>query len=65
MDFDSIEDLRKWNEEQLKEALGNDNRYYFYLKYGRPAENNNELLLHYILEGGAVGFRQRNTKDSK
>lgn len=36
------------------------NKYYFGLKYGRPARNFDELFMFYIESGGAKNFRERN-----
>ena len=53
--------LREWNELQIKEALSDINRYYFYLKYGRPAINDQELILYYIEYGGAKDFKENHS----
>jgi hypothetical protein len=50
--------LKEWNAKQIEEALSDVNRYYFFLKYGRPAKNDQELILYYIEFGGARDFRK-------
>jgi hypothetical protein len=56
--------MKNWNIEQIKEALGEVNRYYFGLANKRPPkegrEGEVELILYYIDNGGAEGFRKRN-----
>jgi hypothetical protein len=54
--------VKEWNDLQIKEALGDVNRYYFWQKYGRNGTDQ-ELLLYYQQCGGADGFRKRNEKD--
>ena len=54
--------VKEWNEMQIKEALGDVNRYYFWQKYNRNGSDQ-ELLLYYSQCGGAVGFAKRNEKD--
>lgn len=49
--------LKEWNEAQIKEALSDTNRYYFWLKYGRNGTDT-ELILYYIEFGGAKDFKQ-------
>lgn len=56
--------LKQWNEAQIKEALSDTNRYYFWLKYGRSAENDKELIIYYIFYGGASDFRKNHQVDS-
>ena len=51
--------LFNWNKEQIDEALGKVNRYFFWLKYQREPLDDNELVLFYIEQGGASGFRNR------
>ena len=50
--------LKERNAMQIAEALGEVNRYYFYLKYGREGTSQ-ELLEYYICESsGAKDFRK-------
>lgn len=59
-----MKDLKQHNLEQVQEALGEVNRYYFGIANGRPPlegkNGESELILFYILNGGAVDFRNRN-----
>lgn len=52
--------LKEWNAKQIEEALSDLNRYYYFLKYGKPAECDADLIIYYINNGGASGFRERN-----
>jgi len=52
-------DLKQYNLAQLKEALGDDNRWFFFKTHNRNPNNDTELILHYIENGGATGFRER------
>jgi hypothetical protein len=54
--------LKHWNTEQLQEALGSDNKWFFCEKYKRQPKDNNELILYYIENGGANAFRVKNKK---
>ncbi len=58
----SHEDLSGWNSKQKEEILGEDNRNFFRHAYGREPKDDNELALHYINNGGASGFNDRNEK---
>lgn len=51
--------LREWNAFQIKEALSDINRYFFFLKYGRNGTDA-ELILYYIENGGAKDFKKNN-----
>jgi hypothetical protein len=54
--------LKRWNLEQWKqikeEANSSDNKYYFGLANGRSAQNEDELIIYYILNGGALKWRK-------
>ena len=52
--------LKEWNAKQIEEALSEVNRYYYWLRYGKPAESDATLIIFYIENGGASGFRERN-----
>lgn len=47
---------------QIKEALSDVNKYYFWQKYGRNGSDQ-ELMLYYCQCGGADGFARRNAKE--
>ena len=49
--------LRERNEAQIKEALGDVNRYFFYEHYKRDGSTD-ELIMYYI-EFGAKKFSER------
>lgn len=53
------------NLKQEVEALGAVNRYYFFMKYSRNAETDEELVRFYIENGGATGFAERNNGRGK
>lgn len=59
--------LKDWNQKQWeqirREALGRDNRYFFWQKYGREGSDD-ELEIYYILNGGALKWR-REHEDEK
>jgi len=61
-DILSHEELSEWNSRQKEEILGEDNRNFFRHKYGREPKDDNELAFHYINNGGAFGFNDRNEK---
>lgn len=48
--------------EQLKEALGEVNKYYCSQFYGYEVADPEVLLRYYILHGGAKGFRDRHPR---
>jgi len=53
--------LYLWNKrmkQQLVEADSDVNRYFFAEAHGREAESFEELLFHYIYNGGAETFSQ-------
>lgn len=50
--------LKEHNLAQIKESQTPENRYYFWLKYGRNGTDT-ELLLYYIEFGGAKDFRKK------
>ena len=52
-------DLKKWNLQQIMEVKSELNRYYFFLRYGRPARNFDELFMFYVESGGAKNFREK------
>lgn len=56
-------DLRNWNKMQIAEALADDNRYLFWLKYKRDPINSNELMRFYIEEGEAYRFAKKHKKE--
>lgn len=45
--------------QQLVEADSDVNRYFFAEAHGREAESFEELLFHYIHNGGAENFREK------
>ena len=51
--------LREWLTLQKVEALGDVNRYYFHLFFGREPKNDDELIMYYIEHGGAKTFRDQ------
>lgn len=51
--------LKEHNQLQIKEALGEVNRYYFWVVNKRDPKNDTELILFYIENGGAKDFRER------
>ena len=58
----SHDNLSEWNSKQIEEILGEDNRRFFFYAHGREPKDDNELALHYINNGGATGFNDRNEK---
>jgi hypothetical protein len=57
--------LKQRNQEQIRMALGEVNRYFFYEHNGREAENEQELLEHFIMFGAhiyAVNHKQEEEK---
>ncbi len=61
-DILSHEELSIWNDKQREEILGEDNRKFFFNAHGREPRDENELAFHYIKNGGAFGFDERNKK---
>jgi len=57
--------LKRWNQEQIAEALGDVNRYFFWLKNRREPNDDNELLLYYIENGGALHKRKAMNEKEK
>ena len=55
--------MHDWNCAQIDEALSADNKYYFWLKNGRPHNDVDELLAHYVENGGAEGFRKQHRSE--
>lgn len=53
-------DLAASNARQMEEARSDDNKYFFFLRYGREGTES-ELMIYYIDNGGATGHRQRLT----
>lgn len=49
---------------QMREMLGDLNRYYASLVLGHPP-NDSEAVMHYIFNGGAVDFRRRHENDPR
>jgi len=49
--------LKEWNAFQIKEALSDTNRYFYWLRYGTNGTDA-QLLLFYIENGGARDFKQ-------
>ena len=45
---------------QLREALGNDNRWYFCIRYKRQPISDEELIWYYINNGGPEDYAKRN-----
>jgi hypothetical protein len=54
--------LQHTNNLQIQEAIGEVNRYYFFITHNREPYDLNELILFYIENGGATGFRERYEK---
>jgi hypothetical protein len=54
--------LKEWNAKQIAEALSSDNRYFYWLATGKSGDTatDTELIIFYINNGGASGFRERN-----
>lgn len=46
--------IKQRNEEQIRMALGDVNRYYFNQHHGRDAETNQELLEYFITHGAKI-----------
>ncbi|MBI5037861.1 MAG: hypothetical protein HZC01_04130 [Candidatus Kerfeldbacteria bacterium] len=44
---------------QREEALGSDNRYFAKQHFGYEVTDEEELMMYYIANGGATGFRER------
>jgi hypothetical protein len=57
--------MLEWNKKQIDEMLSADNKYYFWLKHGRPHNSLDELAIFYAENGGASGFAERNRKPHK
>lgn len=57
--------LHDHNLMQIKEALGNTNRYFYWLATGRNSEeaSDNELIMFYISQKGAEHFRSEHKED--
>lgn len=55
--------LSERNQRQIAEALSETNRYYFGLKYGREAFDNEELLMYYAESGGGENFARKLAKE--
>lgn len=55
--------VREWNLAQMVEALGCDNRLYFFLKNRREAYSDDELIRYYIDNGGALDFAIKHQKE--
>jgi hypothetical protein len=49
---------------QIKEALGDVNKYYCSIYYGYEVTDKETLLRYYIKHGGAKGFRERQSSSS-
>ena len=47
-------DLHTWNQTQIEIALGEVNRYFFHLHFGRNAKNDEELMEYYAQYGAGV-----------
>jgi hypothetical protein len=47
------------NLRQVIEALGCENRYYFYEHHNRGATSDEELMQFYIKQGGAENYRRK------
>lgn len=47
-------DLHTWNQTQIEIALGEVNRYFFNLHFGRDAKNDEELMEYYAQYGAEV-----------
>ena len=50
--------LKDWNKAQIIESMSNDNRYFFWKKYGYSGSDE-ELVFFYAVNGGASGFAER------
>lgn len=46
--------LHEWNTTQIDIALGEVNRYFFHLHFGRNAKNDDELMLYYAEYGASI-----------
>lgn len=49
--------LKQHNAEQIRLALGNDNRYFYKLHYGFDAKSDTDLIMYFI-DFGAEIYRQ-------
>lgn len=54
--------LKERNQMQIREALGEVNRYYFHEHYGRDGSDD-ELVMFYITGGGARDFAEKHEAD--
>lgn len=61
--------LREWNKRQIRqiraEALGKDNRYFFWKEHNREAYSEDELIIHWVTRGGALKFRRENEESNQ
>lgn len=57
--------LQEWNAMQIAEALGDVNRYFFWQKNNRDPLDNDELVIFYILNGGAKHYRDNHKQESE
>jgi len=48
--------IKTWNKEQITEIISDENRYFFWLKYGQSARSFTELFMFYNDSGGSVHF---------
>lgn len=52
--------VKQWNIKQIDEMLSKENKYFFWLRYGRVHNSVEELAEYYIEAGGAKNFAERN-----
>ena len=57
--FSKTMSLLERNIQQIADACGEVNRYYFGITNGRQPKGSDELILYYCENGGALGFAMR------
>ncbi|MEX0919037.1 MAG: hypothetical protein WDZ85_03715 [Candidatus Paceibacterota bacterium] len=57
-------DLAAWNQEQIAEMLGDDNRYFAGQRFGH-SPTKQEAVRHYVECGGPTDFARRNAKNPR
>ena len=54
--------IAEWNKAQINDALGSDNRYFFWKRFGKTAKSD-KLLVLYFIKYGAKEFREKHQLD--
>jgi hypothetical protein len=57
--------LQEWNAMQIAEALGDVNRYFFWKHHNREPFDNDELVIYYIVSGGAESYNKNHKQERK